>query len=364
MSSANRISFASAATIVAKREIMVRLRSKAYIISSAVLLAGIVVGVVLASYGPQWFSSTTIVAATSDAAGVVQEIPDIDLVNAASADEVRTLVADGDVDAGVIGTPDALTVIGDRTPPDEVMFALSTPPAVEILDPNAPHPALAYLVGLGLGIMFFLAAITYGATIAQSVVEEKQTRIVEILLATISARALLAGKIIGNSVLAFAQILLTALLLLGTGAATGNSVIADGLGIPLVWFVVLFTVGFIMLASLYAAAASLVSRAEDVGSATGPIMILVMIPYILITFLNNNPAALAVMSYIPFSAPIAIPMRLFLATIHWWEPVLALVILLLFTVLTIRLAALIYERSLLRTGRRVQLKDVLGSGSR
>jgi len=359
-----RVSFSRAVTIVAKREIMVRLRSKAFVISTIIFLAAILASVVLATQAGSLFSSTTSVAATADAAATVAQLPDVEVTEVASAEEVRELVADGTVAAGVVGSPtEGFTVIGDRTAPEGIIQALSVTPQVELLDPDAPNPMLTYFIGLGFGLVFFMSAMTYGSTIAQSVVEEKQTRIVEILLAAIPARALLAGKVIGNSLLAFAQIALVALIVVGTGAATGDTVLLDGLGIPVLWFVALFTVGFVMIAALYAATASLVSRVEDLGSATSPIMMLVMIPYFLVIFFNNNPTVLAVMSYVPFSAPVAVPMRIFIGTSAWWESLLSLAVLVLATVLAIRVAALIYERSLLRTGARVKLGDVLRSGS-
>ena len=167
-------------------------------------------------------------------------------------------------------------------------------------------------MAFGFGLVFFMSAITFGTTIAQSVVEEKQTRVVEILLSTVPARALLAGKVIGNSVLAF-------------GAdrgdrgardpradrdrAAGAARRARHVG---VWFVVFFAVGFVMLAALFAATAALVSRAEDIGSVTTPVTMLVMIPYFLVIFFNDNPLVLAIMSYVPFSAPVGMPMRVFL----------------------------------------------------
>lgn len=359
-----RVSFSRAVTIVAKREIMVRLRSKAFVISTIIFLAAILASVVLATQAGSLFSSTTSVAATADAAATVAQLPDVEVTEVASAEEVRELVADGTVAAGVVGSPtEGFTVIGDRTAPEGIVQALSVTPQVELLDPDAPNPMLTYFIGLGFGLVFFMSAMTYGSTIAQSVVEEKQTRIVEILLAAIPARALLAGKVIGNSLLAFAQIALVALIVVGTGAATGDTVLLDGLGIPVLWFVALFTVGFVMIAALYAATASLVSRVEDLGSATSPIMMLVMIPYFLVIFFNNNPTVLAVMSYVPFSAPVAVPMRIFIGTSAWWESLLSLAVLVLAMVLAIRVAALIYERSLLRTGARVKLGDVLRSGS-
>lgn len=355
-----RVPFWTAVGIVARREIMVRLRSKAFVISTLIFLAAVLASVLIGSSAGELFSSTTSVAATSEAAEVVGALPDTEVTAAETPDEVRDLVADGTVSAGVIGSPtEGFTVIGDRTAPEGLIQALSITPQVELLDPNAPNPWLTYFIGIGFGLVFFMSAMTYGTTIAQSVVEEKQTRIVEILLATVPARALLAGKVLGNSLLAFAQIALVALIVVGSGAATGNAVLLDGLGIPVLWFVALFTIGFVMIAALYAAAASLVSRAEDLGSATSPIMMLVMIPYILVIIFNNNPTVLAVMSYVPFSAPVAVPMRVFLGTTQWWEPLVSLALLVLATVLAIRVAALIYERALLRTGVRAKLGDVL-----
>lgn len=361
---ARDVSFGRAVTIVAKREIMVRLRSKAFIISSIIFLAAVLASAIIGSQAGSLFQSTTTVAATADAAEAISAIEGYEVTEVATADEVRELVLDGTVEAGAIGSStDGFTVIGERSAPEGLIQSLSITPQVELLDPNAPNPFLTYFIGLGFGLVFFMSAMTYGNTIAQSVVEEKQTRIVEILLATIPARALLAGKVIGNSLLAFAQIALVAILVIGAGAATGSSILLDGLGVPLLWFVAFFTVGFVMIAALYAATASLVSRVEDLASATSPIMMLVMIPYVLVIIFNNNPTALAVMSYVPFSAPVAVPMRVFLGTTSMWECLLALAVLVIATVIAIRVAALIYDRSLLRTGKRVKVSEVLRSTS-
>src|SRR5690606_10481602 len=112
------------------------------------------------------------------------------------------------------------------------------------------------------------SALTFGTTIAQSVVEEKQTRIVEILLATVSARTILAGKILGNSILALSQVVAIAVLSAVGMLATGQDILLGGLGSSLIWFAIFFAFGFVLLAAMYAALASLVSRQEDVPSAT------------------------------------------------------------------------------------------------
>ena len=72
-------------------------------------------------------------------------------------------------------------------------------PPVELLNPDTTDEALRYLVAIGFGVVFLLAASLFGGTIAQSVVEEKQTRVVELLISAIPVRALLAGKVIGNT---------------------------------------------------------------------------------------------------------------------------------------------------------------------
>ena len=356
-----RTRFAQAAGIVAQREIMMQLRSKAFIISTLITLALVFGAVLFSSFGPALFDEDTEVATTAEIAPTLEPIDGLAVVPADDADAVRDAVRDGSVDAGVIAGdgPSGLTVVGDREADTGLIQLLSVTPDVELLDPNAPDPMLTYFIGLAFGLVFFMSAMTFGQTIAQSVVEEKQSRIVEIMLATVPARAILAGKVIGNSVLAFGQIALIAGVVLIGGALTGSQLLLDGLGMPIVWFVVLFTVGFIMLAALYAAAAALVSRAEDLGSATSPLIFLVMIPYFLVIIFNNNPLALQIMSYVPFSAPVAVPMRVYLQTTEWWEPYLSLGVLVLSTVLVIALAARIYERSLLKTGSMVKWRDAL-----
>src|SRR5699024_5643080 len=123
------------------------------------------------------------------------------------------------------------------------------------------------------------------------------------------------------------------------------------LGLPIVWFVVLFAVGFVMISALYAAGAALVSRTEDIPATTQPITWLIMLPYMAIIFFFNNAVALQVMSYVPFSAPVAVPVRMFYGDALWWEPVLSLVIMLATTAVLIMLSARVYENSLLRTGK-------------
>ena len=114
-----------------------------------------------------------------------------------------------------------------------------------------------------------------------------------------------------------------------------------------------------MLAALFAATAAMVSRPEDVGAVTTPVTMLVMIPYFLVIFFNDNPTVLAIMSYVPFSAPVGMPMRIFLGEAQWWEPFLSLAILIATTAVALSIGERIYSNSLLKMGARVKLAEAL-----
>nr|WP_269747769.1 ABC transporter permease [Agromyces laixinhei] len=354
-------SFVENVSLIAGREITMRLRSKAFLISTGVLMLAVLASVMLGSiFGSQ--SDVPKVAAVAGATDVVESNAALDVVPAADQDAAEQLLRDGDVEAIVApaaSQPLGIVVFGLDQAPTSVVSALSVTPTVELLDPGAVDPTIAYLVAFGFGIVFFMSAITFGTTIAQSVVEEKQTRVVEILLSTVSARALLTGKVIGNSVLAFGQIVaIAALATLGL-LLTGQRVLLGGLGSSVIWFVVFFAIGFVMLAALFAATAALVSRAEDIGSVTTPVTMLVMIPYFLVIFFNSNPTVLAIMSYVPFSAPVGMPMRVFLGTAQWWEPFVSLAILLATAALAVWIGERMYRNSLLKTGSRVPWGEAL-----
>ena len=356
---------AQAAWLVAEREITTKLRSKAFLISTGVLLL-LVLGTVLfggISSKMGGFGGETKVAVVAETADHVNSEA-FEVVKVADRAAAEQAVLSEQVDAAVVpggDTPVGLTVLAADSPPMSLVQALSASPQVELLKPTTENPMLAYFIAIAFGIVFMMSAITFGTTIAQSVVEEKQTRIVEILLATVSARTILAGKILGNSILALGQVIAIAALTSVGMLATGQDLLLGELGTALIWFAILFAFGFVLLASLYAALASLVSRQEDVASAVSPVMWLVMIPYIAIIMFNTNVKVLAIMSYIPFSAPVGMPMRLYLGTAEWWEPVVSLGILVVAIAIVWWLGARIYERSILRTGAKVKLKDALAA---
>lgn len=344
--------------LVAQREIMVRLRSVAFLVSTGlmlVLLLGSITISALVSVNAAAPTVAVVAGATipADAA--------LDPQTVETREEAEALLRAGDVDAAILPSdaPLGFTVLGDDAVPTRVVQALSVVPEVELLDASGAAGFIGYIVAIGFGLIFFLSAMTFGSTIAQSVVEEKQTRIVEILLATIPTRVLLAGKIVGTTILALGQVALLLAISIVALSVTGQSELLLGLGMPFVWFAIFFVFGFILLASLFAATGAMVSRLEDIGSTTTPVTMLVMIPYFAVVFFNDNPVVVTVMSYVPFSAPIGMPLRLFTGDAQWWEPLLSLGVLVATCLAVIALGARIYENSLLRLGQRVKLAEAL-----
>lgn len=347
--------------LVAEREIGSKLRSKAFVISTAILFIGALALVIWAGFQASNDSGTP-VAVTADAQQYVSAAEGLDVTDVDDRAAAEALVADGTVDAGVVGDPSSplgFAVIADSSPPTTLLLQLAQVPPVELLNPDEGNAALGYIAAVGFGIVFLLAASLFGGTIAQSVVEEKQTRVVELLISAIPVRSLLAGKVIGNTILAMGQILILAAIAVIGLTVTDQTALLQGLGGPIAWFAIFFLFGFILLASLFAAAASMVSRQEDIGSTTMPLTMLVMAPYFLVIFFNDNPVVLAIMSYVPFSAPVGMPMRIFLGQAQWWEPLVSIAILIATCVAAILIAARIYQNSLLRMGGRVKLSEAL-----
>ncbi|OIH94253.1 MULTISPECIES: ABC transporter permease [unclassified Curtobacterium] len=353
-------SFVQAVRLVAGREIQARIRSKAFVVSALILIGMVVASIVVGGIvGKATADDTTPVAVVDGVS--LPSTSGLDVTDAASVDAAERLVRDGDVDAAIVPSDDPLgyTVVGLDDAPSEVVSALSVSPRIELLDPDALPGGLVYLIAIAFGVVYFASAVTFGQSIAQSVVEEKSTRVVEILMSAIPARALLAGKVLGNSVMAFAQIVAVAVAAIVALALTGQDNVFAMLGPSILWFVGFFAVGFVLIASLFAAAAVLVSRQEDVGSVTTPVMMLVMIPYFLIIVAYDNPLVLGIMSYVPFSAAIGMPMRIFLGSAAWWEPVLALLVVVASVVVVVAVGARVYENALLRNGSRVKLSEAL-----
>ena len=210
-------------------------------------------------------------------------------------------------------------------------------------------------------LLLYLQLIVFGLAVASGVVEEKSSRVVEILLAAIPPRALLAGKILGIGVVGLLQLALTAVVGLAAASLSGAIELESDhlgvLGVVLVWFVL----GYVLYAAIYAVAGVLVSRQEDMQSSSTPVTMILVAGYLVAFPVLEDPAgSLAVFtSLLPLTSPIVMPVRAVMGDAGAAEIAASLGLLVLAIALLIPLAARIYEGSVLRMGKPMKVREAL-----
>ncbi len=376
--------------LVARREALVRLRSRTFIGGTVVMVA--IVAVAIFGYSLVGGRTTSLdIGFTTAAAALEQDFS----ATAASmgqpvtvstvADEAagRAQVSAGTLDVLVTGAPTAPTAVVEKTAPAVVQTALQRavlsarftalgiPPGVlatvtsglqvpvDALQPARSGMTQDRVVGLGVAILLFITLGLYGSMVAQGVVEEKATRIMEILLATVRPSMLLAGKVVGIGLVALLQLAIVAAATLASVAAT-NVVTTPALEIGAVaGYLVWFLLGFLIYATGYATMAALVSRPEEVQSAVTPVAVFQIGSYLLayLTLANPTSPVATIASMLPPFAPILMPVRTTGGDVPVWQVALALALTVAAIVGVTRLAGRIYANSAMRIGSRVRFMD-------
>ncbi|MCE1180652.1 MAG: ABC transporter permease [Micrococcales bacterium] len=236
-------------------------------------------------------------------------------------------------------------------------LAKATTVQSKVLEGSTDKMNLAKAVSFIFAILFFMSALGFGMQIAQSVVEEKQSRIVEILATAIPVRQLLAGKVIGNTVMALGQMVLyTAAGLVGL-AFTDYKRFLPAVSGAAGWYLGFFLAGFLALACIWAVAGALSSRQEDLQATTMPLTMGLSIVYIL-GFMATG-AVREIVSFVPIASSVVMPGRLVAGDASWWEAAIALALNLVFAAVTIIIGERLYRRALLQTGGRLSLKQAM-----
>lgn len=243
---------------------------------------------------------------------------------------------------------------------------LAAVPQVEALDPpryDAADFGPRYGMLLTIDVLLIAVIMAGGQIVAMGVVEEKSSRIVEILLACVRPTSLLAGKVLGTGTAVIVQYGLIGIVAGVTAKAAG--VLPDtlpGLDSVLIAMVMWMVVGYAIAAVAYGAAGSLVSRQEDAPNVTTPLTMIFMVPYMLTFAMISDPSKMIyhVLAYIPPFSSWLMPARLVIGESSWAEQLVALAIAIATLPLLVRLAATIYTRAVTRTGARVRLKEALG----
>jgi ABC-2 type transport system permease protein len=221
---------------------------------------------------------------------------------------------------------------------------------------RSPTDELAVIVMTGV---LLLSISVFGQMVLTRVLEEKSSRVVEVLLTRIPARALLAGKIAGIGLLGLAQIAVTALAALVAVTAVGSIEIPAIRSGVLAWAIAWFVLGYALYATVFGALGSLGSRAEDAQSVAGPASVVLIVAYFASFFMITQPASAAAkaISYFPLTAPFAMPGRIAMGATAWWEPVLAVVLILATISGLVRLAGRLYTSAIVHSGPAVSLRD-------
>lgn len=370
-------------TLVARREIGVRARSKLFLFSTGLILVVIIAGMITL-HALSNRDTTSRIAADPAATQLLAGNADrqLTVVPVASGAAARAAVASKSVDVALVSTDDGGTpgwVLVSEEAPDATLAAeigatvsmnaitanaasLHVPVArvlsgtqmsVQLLAPTSDTAAYQWGLTFAFGLLFFLSCQLFGSTIGASVAEEKESRVVEVLLAAIPVRALLIGKIVGNAALGVAQMALFAAAALGTATAVGGLPHLPAIIASSGWFLLFYLIGFGTVSCLFAGLGALASRTQDLQAATMPVQLLVVATYLCAVI--GKGAIVTVSSYIPVLSTVTMPARIFAGTASWWQIAVALVAALVFAVIAVALAVRVYTSSILRTAGRISL---------
>lgn len=377
--------------LVAAREISARVRDKNFIISSIVILVLLLgtlgLQVALSSGGEETrvgvVGDVSVLGPALEAQGGALDVA-VAVVGLDDETTARTAISDGDVEGVLVaegpGAPRLLVEQSAGGPLQAVVqgavaqlalaerlaeagvTSLDVPEvAVTALDPGADADGQRVVVAIiGVGVLYGLL-ILFGQFVAQGVVEEKASRVVELLLATMKPWQLLAGKILGLGLLGLAQIV--AIAAIGVGGALAFDLVdipGELLGTALsvvLWFVL----GYAFYAAIFAVAASLVSRQEDLGTVVMPTMLALVVAFVVgIQAASEPDGALAVItSYLPGLSPLVMPVRQAAGAVAPWEVAAAVALMLAAVAVIVRLGGRIYAGALLRTSGRTKLREAL-----
>lgn len=382
----SRYSHLDAVRTVAGREIQVALRSRSLIISTAIVFIVVVGGVFILS----WLSDRgedrpSLVVSGVDTATVSTVTGDgIEVTAAADLAEATAAVKDDGKDAALVRSDGRFELVSDGAPDpalsaaagavvatvtqaealdavgvDPADFAAAMPDAtlhtVDVSDSDSGDTAPAVVTTM-LGTMVIVTFIMiFSGNVGGRVTEEKSSRVVEIILATIRPLDLLAGKVLAMLVIGFAG---TAVIL---GSAVAAMSATDLLGevdldpLTLVVLLVAFVLGMLFFSSLYAAAGSLVSRAEDLSSTQMPVMLLLFAALYppAFGFSALDTPVMQVLTWVPPVSMGVAPMQFAAGNLSGVGLVASFLLFAVVTALVLVVVARIYRASILHNGRKL-----------
>jgi ABC-2 type transport system permease protein len=381
--------------LLAKREFSERARSKPFIITMSILVVAILaIGPIVSLLSGGDDEATKIGLAGEEVPGIEQELHaqavlfemEIEVERFSSRSDAEAALTDGRVAVVLVdrteivfhtsGSSQLTALVHravDTTVKTEVLTELGLeeseialvvepiPVEVTTLDEsNAQEDAKRGAAFAG-AILLYISIIMFGQFVAMGTVEEKQNRVVEVILSRVQPWQVLVGKVVGIGLLGLLQLVVFA------GAAYTSAQLANlpdidvaAIGLPIVaslffWFIL----GYTFYAFLYAAVGSTVSRQEDLQGAIMIPIILIMPGYLLAIFAAEDPDALlpTIASWLPPWAPFVMPVRIAAGVVLPWVIVVAVVGTALGAIALVWIGSRVYSGALLRTGSRIKLRE-------
>lgn len=343
-----------AAWLVSNRETTTTSRSPLFYATALIVglgvLAALVIGLGNAGRTGGGADSTIAVVGIGEQAPLFEQQLGMGVVDAESVEAAQEMVRSGEVDAALI--PDVTgqgndTIVALNSEPTAVLDTFAPQMPVTYLEPPAVNTEVATALGWGMAFLLIASVLTLGAALYANMRVEKRNRIAEILAATIPAKSAAWGRVYGLTLLSLGYLVIAVgVLLLGLSIASRTSLAVSmlpGLG----WFAGLFILAHLLFLSLFLwAATGAKPRGRRIG--LGLVVLLLLGGAIAPLFFLADFAVLRWLSWIPFTAPVATPLRYFASQAEWWEGLIALGSVLVAGLIAFALASAAYSRNLLR----------------
>ncbi|MDR0733457.1 MAG: ABC transporter permease [Dysgonamonadaceae bacterium] len=233
-------------------------------------------------------------------------------------------------------------------------------------------PETSALIGMGLSFLIYMFIMIYGGMVMQGVMEEKSSRIVEIIISSAKPFDLMMGKLVGIGLVGITQFGIWALLLLGVqqnGALllAGNPAVfqfshtlnAINIAELSLFFILFFIGGYLLYASLFAAVGAIVDSPEDAQQYIMPLTILIVVAFSIgISCAQSPDGQLAFWtSFFPFTSPVVMMVRIPYG-VSWWELLLSVALLFACVIFIIKVVAKIYRTGILMYGKKLAFKKI------
>lgn len=341
---------------IARREVVVRGRDRATFVGTGVTLL-ILAAIILL---PSVFGGTTQISFAGDAkvraaAERLQDAFDVDVIDAPAGERPDVAVRGGTI-AVSADAPDGAVPLAQEAS-RQVRAKAPDPPPLPVRRNGDDTDAKKSFATVAL-ILLYTQLIGYGFLVATGVVEEKASRIVEILLAVVRPRELLFGKVLGIGLVGLVQLLLIGTVGLALAAVSGQAHVGGDelatLPIVLAWFLL----GYALYAGAFALAGSLVPRQEDIQSVTTPLILVLLASFFLGFQAVDDPGGglAAVLTFVPVSAPLVTPVRMIAGGVGALEVLASIAVVVASTYAVVAFAARVYGTAVLQTGGRVRLR--------